>query len=83
VIFSGTATTASTLFPVCSVIALGFYWVRKHLASFFFFFWITDYLDRTDSYPLRKGKDSDANGNSSVYYFAQAFEVRARPRAVF
>ena len=32
---SGTATNPSTLFQFVGMIALGFYWVRKHLASFF------------------------------------------------
>jgi hypothetical protein len=59
------------------MIALKFCWVLKRLASFFSVFSTTDYMDRTDFYPLEQGKDSDANGNSAVYYFAQAFGVLA------
>jgi hypothetical protein len=35
VVWSGTATSASTLFPGCGVVAPGIYRMQKILASFF------------------------------------------------
>jgi len=68
---SGTAAITSTLFQFVSVIALGFYWVRKRLTSFFLF------LERAprglgESLPVKEGQGSDANGDRGVYYFYAA-----------
>jgi len=59
------------LFQFVGMIALGFYWVRKHLASFFSVFstrtaWTGRIL------PPEERKGSDANGGSGVYYFHAA-----------
>jgi hypothetical protein len=53
-------------FQFCGVVALGFYWVRKRLASFFFDFLNQRLHGPNGSYPVEKGKDLDANGNSAV-----------------
>jgi len=65
------------------MIASGFVGCANAWQAFFQFFSTTDYMNRTDFYPLEQGKDSGANGDSAVYYSAQAFGVCARPRAVF
>ena len=55
-------------FQFVGVIALGFYSVRKRLASFFPFFQrVRRGLD--EFLPLEERKGSDANGDSGVYYF--------------
>ena len=80
---SGTATTASTLFPVlwydCAQVLLG----AQTLGKLFFSFLNHGLHEPHGFLPTRKGKDLDANGDSAVYFFAQAFGVRARFRAVF
>jgi len=69
-------------FQFVGVIALGFYWVPKRLPSFFKFLHNGSHGPH-GFLPTRKDKDSGANGDSAVYFFAQAFGVCARPRAVF
>ena len=61
-------------FQFVGVIALGFYRVRKRLASFFLFSkgaprGLDEFL------PLDEGKSSDANGDSGVYYSMPLTEV--------
>ena len=80
---SGTATSASTLFPVlwydCAQVLLG----AQTLGKLFFSFLNHGLHEPHGFLPTRKGKDSGANGDSAVYYFAQAFGVCARPLAPF
>ena len=69
---SGTATIPSTLFPVCCVIALGFYRVRKRFASFSSVFSTRPRADWTNFCQWRSARGSDANGDRGVYYFYAA-----------
>ena len=57
-------------FQFVGVIALGFYWVRKRLASFFSVFSTRRRADYTKVLPVEEGKGSDANRDSRYYLYA-------------
>jgi len=61
-----TPQTRQHFFLIFGVIALGFYWARKSMASLFSSFWNRGLPGPHGFLPAGKGKDSDANGNSAV-----------------
>ncbi len=63
---SGIATPRQHFFQFCGVVALGFYRTRERLASLFFRFLNQRLHGPNGFYPVEKGKDLDANGNSAV-----------------